>query len=182
MTVLITGGAGFIGSHLVDRLRRLGQRVVVLDLFTAEYAPSLKRQNAVTWRDDSNVRVAEGSFGDADLLAKLLDAGQRLPVHVHPTREYASRHLGCAYGKTEAWYILEAEPGAAIYKGVHQGVTPGQLRAAVAATGPDAARHCQRRNLDRSISAGVADMGPDMHRDICFGNPLRDHLGAGFHA
>lgn len=46
-------------------------------------------------------------FGpDPALLVKLLDAGQRLPVHAHPDRAFAHRHLGCPYGKTEAWIIV----------------------------------------------------------------------------
>jgi mannose-6-phosphate isomerase len=40
------------------------------------------------------------------VLVKLLDAGIRLPVHAHPTREFAQAHLGSSYGKTEAWVIL----------------------------------------------------------------------------
>jgi mannose-6-phosphate isomerase len=45
---------------------------------------------------------------DPGLLVKLLDAGERLPVHVHPGREFARQHLDCAYGKTEAWVVLGA--------------------------------------------------------------------------
>lgn len=45
------------------------------------------------------------------LLVKLLDAGQRLPVHVHPTRRFAASHLGCPFGKTEAWVVLDTPPG-----------------------------------------------------------------------
>ena len=67
---------------------------------------------------------------------KLLDAGQRLPVHVHPSRDYASRHLGCAYGKTEAWYVLEAGPDAAVWIGWREDVTPHRVRDLVAR--PDA--------------------------------------------
>ena len=40
------------------------------------------------------------------MLVKLLDAGQRLPVHVHPDRAFAVRHLGSRHGKTEAWVVL----------------------------------------------------------------------------
>lgn len=47
-------------------------------------------------------------FGpDPALLVKLLDAGERLPVHFHPDREFARRELGSRYGKTEAWVIIE---------------------------------------------------------------------------
>ncbi|MEU4441808.1 class I mannose-6-phosphate isomerase [Actinosynnema sp. NPDC050801] len=46
-------------------------------------------------------------FGaDAALLVKLLDAGQRLPVHCHPSDAFASAHLGCRHGKTEAWVVI----------------------------------------------------------------------------
>jgi len=47
-------------------------------------------------------------FGaDPALLVKLLDAGQRLPVHAHPDVPFAAEHLGLAHGKTEAWVVLE---------------------------------------------------------------------------
>jgi len=49
-----------------------------------------------------------------ELLIKLLDAGERLPVHVHPDAVFARAHLGSEHGKAEAWIILEAEPGAAV--------------------------------------------------------------------
>lgn len=44
---------------------------------------------------------------DAALLVKLLDAGERLPVHIHPDRAFATDHLGSWFGKTEAWIVLE---------------------------------------------------------------------------
>lgn len=46
-------------------------------------------------------------FGDNPaLLVKLLDAGERLPVHCHPDRAFARAHLGSNFGKTEAWIII----------------------------------------------------------------------------
>ncbi len=56
------------------------------------------------------------------LLVKLLDAGERLPVHSHPDREFAARHLDCAHGKTEAWLVVAAEPGAQVWVGFHDDV------------------------------------------------------------
>lgn len=44
---------------------------------------------------------------DVALLVKLLDAGERLPVHAHPDSDFAARHLGLRHGKTEAWIALE---------------------------------------------------------------------------
>jgi mannose-6-phosphate isomerase len=52
------------------------------------------------------------------LLVKLLDAGERLPVHFHPGRAFARRELGLAFGKTEAWIIVEAEPDAVVHLGL----------------------------------------------------------------
>lgn len=64
---------------------------------------------------------------DTGILVKLLDAGQRLPVHVHPDRDFARRHLHCPYGKTEAWLVLDADPGATVHMGWRDDVDPGEL-------------------------------------------------------
>ncbi|MDT4972605.1 MAG: mannose-6-phosphate isomerase [Pseudonocardiales bacterium] len=67
-------------------------------------------------------------FGaDPALLVKLLDAGERLPVHVHPNDEFARQHLSCRTGKTESWIILAAEPEAQVHLGFHDDVDPAQL-------------------------------------------------------
>ena len=69
-----------------------------------------------------------GDLGpDTGVLVKLLDAGQRLPVHVHPDRDFASSHLGCGYGKTEAWYVLAADEGATVHLGWTEDVDPEEL-------------------------------------------------------
>ncbi len=64
---------------------------------------------------------------DTGLLVKLLDAGQRLPVHVHPDRRFAAEHLARPHGKTEAWIVLEAAPDAAVYLGFNRDVGAGEL-------------------------------------------------------
>jgi len=51
-------------------------------------------------------------------------------VQVHPSAAYAGAHPE-AHLKSEAWYIVYAEPAAAIYKGVHDGVTAEQFREAI---------------------------------------------------
>ena len=70
---------------------------------------------------------------DVGLLVKLLDAGQRLPVHFHPGREFAERELGLAHGKTEAWLIVEADPGAAVWVGFSREPGPAEVRGWMAA-------------------------------------------------
>src|SRR5919204_1799608 len=68
-------------------------------------------------------------FGaDPALLVKLLDAGQRLPVHCHPNREFARRHLDCPFGKTEAWVITEVRGSSpAVHLGFVEEVDPATL-------------------------------------------------------
>lgn len=56
------------------------------------------------------------------LLIKLLDAEDILSVQVHPDEQTCER-LGKGEPKTECWYIIAAEPGAVIYKGLKEGVT-----------------------------------------------------------
>jgi mannose-6-phosphate isomerase len=70
-----------------------------------------------------------GDRSEPGLLVKLLDAGQRLPVHFHPGRAFARDALGSAYGKTEAWLIVEAEPGAAVWVGWRREVALDEVRA-----------------------------------------------------
>jgi len=72
---------------------------------------------------------SQGSGKDVGLLVKLLDAGQRLPVHVHPTRPFAREHLHSCYGKTEAWHILEVEgDDPSVWVGLKADVDPAELR------------------------------------------------------
>jgi mannose-6-phosphate isomerase len=72
-------------------------------------------------------------FGaDPALLVKLLDAGERLPVHVHPDDAFAQAHLDRRFGKTEAWLILGAEPDAAVWAGFTVDVEEATLRGWVA--------------------------------------------------
>ncbi|KAL7945276.1 RmlC-like cupin domain-containing protein [Trichoderma barbatum] len=61
---------------------------------------------------------------DTKLLVKLLDAGQRLPVHAHPHVDWASKHLQSKHGKAEAWYILM--PGS-VWLGLSEDIDPKEL-------------------------------------------------------
>jgi mannose-6-phosphate isomerase len=71
-------------------------------------------------------------YGDYfPLLLKFLDCDKRLPAHMHPNNHHAAR-LGLKdKGKTEAWYIVRADPGAAAYCGSVPGLTPAKFRAAI---------------------------------------------------
>ena len=71
------------------------------------------------------------SGGRFPLLVKLIDARDRLSVQVHPDDSYASRVEGDS-GKTEMWYIVEAEKGASIVYGLADGVTREEFARMVA--------------------------------------------------
>ncbi|MDX1388224.1 MAG: type I phosphomannose isomerase catalytic subunit [Acidobacteriota bacterium] len=73
------------------------------------------------WGEDLLGPRAPAEGGDFPLLVKFLDAGEHLSVQVHPDPDYARAHPG-AHLKNESWYVLEAEPGAVIFKGVREGV------------------------------------------------------------
>jgi len=70
-TILITGAAGFIGSHVVDRLVARGDRVVGLDNFNDYYDPTLKRDNVRHLLDHANFELVEGDIRDRTLIDRL---------------------------------------------------------------------------------------------------------------
>ncbi|WP_433363993.1 class I mannose-6-phosphate isomerase [Actinoplanes sp. CA-142083] len=78
--------------------------------------------------DDPRYWVGPGRK-DTGVLVKLLDAGQRLPLHVHPDRRFATSHLASPYGKTEAWVIVSARPGAYVHLGFARDVASEELAA-----------------------------------------------------
>lgn len=67
------------------------------------------------------------------LLAKILDAADWLSIQVHPNDEQARQLEGEPRGKTEAWYILSAEPGAKLVIGVQPGTSRAVMAEAIRA-------------------------------------------------
>ena len=65
------------------------------------------------------------------MLVKLIDAKQDLSVQVHPSDSYALKHEN-SFGKTEMWYIVEADEGAGIYLGFKQDTTQEEYEEAIA--------------------------------------------------
>ena len=71
MTTLITGGAGFIGSHVAAALLARGESVVVIDNFNDYYDPDIKRANAARLRENPSCALIEGDIRDAQLIKRL---------------------------------------------------------------------------------------------------------------
>lgn len=93
--------------------------------------------------------VAAELGGEFPLLVKLLFPNEKLSVQVHPDDTQA-RAMGEVRGKTECWYVLEAEPGAYVSLGLKDGVDATKFRAAVA--------DGTAENLLREVPVAVGDM------------------------
>ncbi|HKI85997.1 MAG TPA: GDP-mannose 4,6-dehydratase [Thermoanaerobaculia bacterium] len=74
--VLITGGAGFIGSNLTRRRLDRGDRVTVLDNFNDFYDPALKRANIAPFGERQEFRLVEGDIRDEELIDELFANGR----------------------------------------------------------------------------------------------------------
>ena len=108
------GGGGAARSRVVNG--PLAERT--LSEVLNDFAPLVTGRTALT---------PDGAF---PLLLKYLDARENLSVQVHPSPDYAAAHPD-AHLKSEAWYVVDAEPGAVLYKGVREGTTPDALAAAI---------------------------------------------------
>ena len=82
--------------------------------------------------EDQNAIMGKSSYVDGvfPLLVKLIDAGDRLSVQVHPDDAYAAR-VEADRGKTEVWYIVEADEGAEIICGLAEGITVEDFAVAI---------------------------------------------------
>jgi UDP-glucuronate 4-epimerase len=89
MSTLITGGAGFVGSHLIEHLlAHSADPLVALDNFNDYYDPQIKRANAARFAGEPRVTIVEGDFRDPALVERVM-------------REHAVRkivHLGASPG------------------------------------------------------------------------------------
>ncbi len=82
MNILVTGGAGFIGSSLIDRLLELNHNIVCLDNFDDFYAPSIKRLNLQSALQKNRFELVEGDLCDPSALHRCF-TGKKIDVVIH---------------------------------------------------------------------------------------------------
>jgi UDP-glucuronate 4-epimerase len=82
MKALITGAAGFIGSHLSERLLDDGLMVVGLDNFDDFYNPQIKRQNIKGCLKNKNFQLVEADIRDSAAMDKTIGGGVEIIVHL----------------------------------------------------------------------------------------------------
>lgn len=81
-TVLVTGGAGFIGSHLCEKLLNLNCKVINIDNLSNYYSADIKRKNIETSLNDSNYTLAKGDILDNGLLNNIFSSNT-IDVIIH---------------------------------------------------------------------------------------------------
>jgi len=83
MRIMVTGGAGFIGSHLVEKLLSAGYEVDILDNFNDFYNPEIKRNNISKCESYTGYRLLEGDTRDRKFLSKIFgDQEYDLVIHL----------------------------------------------------------------------------------------------------
>jgi len=105
----------------VNGLSKLADGKLLKDVINASPA---------TWLGEKHL----AKFGNSiEILVKLLDPDQRLPVHYHPDQKFAAEKLQMNHGKTEAWIILDAPAGARVGLGFKKQMDKKSIAALVKA-------------------------------------------------
>ncbi len=73
--IMVTGGAGFIASHIIQRLLTDGHEVTAVDNYDDYYDPEIKRRNVSLYQDDPNFSFVEGSILDKQLMDTMIGDG-----------------------------------------------------------------------------------------------------------
>ncbi|MCH2154016.1 MAG: hypothetical protein MK089_11815 [Phycisphaerales bacterium] len=103
-----------------------GRSLIAGGLFDGQTLQDVLDQDAMALLGRTS-RSPEGGF---PLLLKYLDAHDNLSVQVHPDDAYVADHPE-AHLKSEAWFILEAQPGSVIYAGLKPGTTPEDFASSI---------------------------------------------------
>lgn len=81
-SIFLTGGAGFIGSHLTDSLLKQGYSVISLDNFDPFYDRAIKETNVAGFKNHPNYQIIEGDIRDKELLTEIFSKN-KIDLIVH---------------------------------------------------------------------------------------------------
>ncbi|MBA3275235.1 MAG: class I mannose-6-phosphate isomerase [Chloroflexia bacterium] len=152
-------------------------------------------------RLEATAREAVGGRAVFPLLVKFIDATENLSIQVHPDNSQAA-HLD-RLGKTEAWHVLEADPGSVLYLGIRPGVSLAEFQEAAARVDGSSARLMRTMparpgatvlipaGTVHALGAGVMVYEVQQPSDVTYrlddwgrrdagGNPREVHLDDGF--
>ena len=108
-------------GEAINGLSKLSDGQLLKDVINAD---------PIAWLGEKHL----GKFGvSTEILVKLLDPDQRLPVHYHPDQSFAKEKLHMNHGKTEAWIILDAPKGARVGVGFNKQMSKSEVAALVKA-------------------------------------------------
>lgn len=82
MNILVTGGAGFIGSHLCEKLLAQNHKVICLDNFDEFYAKSIKKENIKEIKENPKFHLITGDVRDTDNLIDILTT-KKIDLVIH---------------------------------------------------------------------------------------------------
>lgn len=132
---------------------------------------SLRREDGKPFSEILAEHPAEylGERKNLGVLVKYLDSAIRLPMQVHPNRDFSQRNFHSPYGKAESWLILATRPGACIYFGFSRQVSPDEFTDAV-----------RRSQTDKSAMTEFVNRVPVQTGDVFFVDAGVIHaIGAG---
>ncbi len=119
MKILVTGAAGFIGSHLAETLLRRGDEVIALDNFNDYYDPARKRANVASFRDHARCTFYEADIRDAERMQRIVadhlpDVITHLAAMPNPRYSIGRAPLYADVNLRGTVNLLEAARGAAL--------------------------------------------------------------------
>ena len=99
MKILVTGAAGFIGSHLCERLIAEGKDVVGLDNFDPFYDPAMKKRNLTESLQSKRFAFVEGDIRDSACVEEIAESGQ-IECIIHLAAKAGVRQSSCTHPKS----------------------------------------------------------------------------------
>ena len=124
------------GTKLKEKYGKITDKDIVAESWELSYhkdGPTKVADGRTLQESLSEEQLGENrkDFPFFPMLVKLIDAKQDLSVQVHPSDAYALKNEN-SFGKTEMWYIVEADEGAGIYLGFKRDVTQEEYESAIA--------------------------------------------------